>query len=158
MRTKDYEIGFIVVAAVAVITLVLISFVTPTVTVAAQIVSYLSPQSVDAGFIPLSIEEDSDTSRKQSQQSSGSLRESATGTKPCDPEATICIVGPERPGTEGKTEKRKDKSDLTPMFYESPEMIRLSKANKTLMSNKKMSNKKMVTVLKNELRLIRKHQ
>jgi hypothetical protein len=105
MRTKDYEIGFIVVAAVAVITLVLISFVTPTVTVAAQIVSYLSPQSVDAGFIPLSIEEDSDTSRKQSQQSSGSLRESATGTQPCDPEATICIVGPERPGTEGKTEK-----------------------------------------------------
>lgn len=66
MRTKDYEIGFIVVAAVAVITLVLISFVTPTVTVAAQIVSYL---------FPLSIEEDSDTSRKQSQQSSGSLRE-----------------------------------------------------------------------------------
>ena len=104
MRSKDYEIGFIVVAAVAVITLVLISFVTPTVTVAAQIVSYLFPQSVDAGFIPLSIEEDSDT-RKQSQQSSGSLRESATGTQPCDPEATICIVGPERPGTEGKTEK-----------------------------------------------------
>jgi len=105
-QTKDYEIGFIVVvAAVPVITLVLISFVTPTVTVAAQIVSYLFPQSVDAGFIPLSIEEDSDTSRKQSQQSSGSLRESATGTQPCDPEATICIVGPERPGTEGKTEK-----------------------------------------------------
>jgi hypothetical protein len=105
MQTKDYEIGFIVVAAAAVITLVLISFVTPTVTVAAQIVSYLFPQSADAGFIPLSIEEDSDTSRKQSQQSSGSLRESATGTQPCDPEATICIVGPERPGTEGKTEK-----------------------------------------------------
>ena len=39
------------------------------------------------------------------QISSGSLRESATGTQPCDPEATICIVGPERPGTEGKTEK-----------------------------------------------------
>ena len=105
MHTKDYEIGFIVVAAVAVITLVLVSFVTPTVTVAAQIVSYLFPQSADAGFIPLSIEEDSDTSRKQSQQSSGSLRESATGTQPCDPEATICIVGPERPGTEGKTEE-----------------------------------------------------
>jgi len=64
MRTKDYEIGFIVVSAVAVITLVLISFVTPTVTVAAQIVSYLFPQSVDADFIPLSIEEDSDTSKK----------------------------------------------------------------------------------------------
>jgi len=32
MQTKDYEIGFIVVAAVAVITLVLISFVTPAVT------------------------------------------------------------------------------------------------------------------------------
>jgi len=57
-----------------------------------------------------------------------------------------------------RQKSRKDKSDLTPMFYESPEMIRLSKANKTLMSNKKMSNKKMVTVLKNELRLIRKHQ
>lgn len=52
-----------------------------------------------------------------------------------------------------RQKSRKDKSDLTPMFYESPVMIRLSKANKTL-----MSNKKMVMVMKNELSRIRKHQ
>jgi len=53
-----------------------------------------------------------------------------------------------------KSDRKAGKTrDLTPMFYESPVMIRLSKANKTL-----MSNKKMVMVMKNELRRIRKHQ